>query len=109
MAAGEASGIWLVEIDGQQRRRLTEALEHTIGDFSPAFSPDGRRLAFIRDATVSTNAIHVLSLSPDLRPVGTPVEVAGDRRRAVLGLAWTSDNAGLVFSSGGHRSALHPD
>ena len=98
-------GIWLLEVDGQRRRQLTTSplqREGTFGDGNPAFSRDGRRLAFVRDATLGSSAVYVLPLTPELTPAGSPVKVAGDTRFAILGLDWTSDDRGLVFSSGGH-------
>lgn len=98
-------GIWLLEVDGQQRRQLTTSpvqREGSFGDSNPAFSQDGRRLAFVRDATLGSSAVYVLPLTPELTPAGSPVKVAGDPRFSILGLEWASDDQGLVFSSGGH-------
>jgi Tol biopolymer transport system component/DNA-binding winged helix-turn-helix (wHTH) protein len=104
----EPPGIWLLEVDGPNRRRLTtpqpsnNAPNETFGDVSPAFSFDGRRMAFIRETGPAINAIYVLPLSPELMPAGAPVRIVGDTRSGVLGLAWTPDDSGLVFASGGH-------
>ena len=118
----EPPGIWLLEVDGQKRQRLTtsqpssSAPNESFGDVSPAFSSDGRRMAFIRETGPAINAIYVLPLSPDLTPAGSPVKVVSDTRAGVLGLAWTPDDRGLVFASGGHlgpsrlhRIALSPE
>jgi Tol biopolymer transport system component len=40
---GRDAGIWIVRVDGRGLRRLTQ---HT--DYEPAFSPDGRKIAFKR-------------------------------------------------------------
>jgi Tol biopolymer transport system component len=37
--------IWLVEADGSSRTRLTQSLKN---EYAPTWSPDGRRLAFLR-------------------------------------------------------------
>ncbi len=71
-------------------------------DVSPAFSSDGRRMAFIRETGPAINAIYVLPLSPDLTPAGAPLRVVSNTRSGVLGLAWTPDDSGLVFAAGGH-------
>lgn len=107
LSSSGSSGIWLIEVDGPGRRQLTEAPVQrmdAIGDASPAFSSDGRRMAFIRESSFATsqNAIYVVPLSSDLRVAGTPVQVATDAPRAALGVAWMPGDRGLVFSSGGH-------
>jgi Tol biopolymer transport system component len=45
-------GLWLVEVDGPARRRLTMTPDGNI-DRSPVVSRDGRRLVFIRQLNVS--------------------------------------------------------
>jgi Tol biopolymer transport system component len=97
----EAAGIWLVASDGTETRRLTMVTGHEFGDSGPAFSPDGRNLAFIRERTLSASAVYVLPLSSALTPAGSPKRVTRERA-AVQGLAWMPDGSGLVFSSGGH-------
>ena len=113
----EPRGIWLLEVDGQQRRRLTTAPEQglSMGDASPAFSADGRRIAFVRQTEQLDTVICALPLTADLKPAGMPVKVASDEPRTILGLAWTPDEHHLLFSSAGtlgyawlHRIALAP-
>jgi Tol biopolymer transport system component/DNA-binding winged helix-turn-helix (wHTH) protein len=107
LSSSGSSGIWLLEVDGPERRQLTEASVQSpdaLGDASPAFSSDGRRMAFIRESalSLSQNAIYVVPLSSDLRVAGIPVQVATDAPRAALGVAWMPEDRGLFFSSGGH-------
>ncbi len=115
-SASEPFGLWLVEIDGTETRRLTTPPSPGwVADLAPVFSPDGRRLAFIRSkATIS--AIFILSMSPAMAPAGEPVRVVSDPRRSISGLAWTPDGTSLVYSWGGHlaptrieRLAVSPD
>jgi Tol biopolymer transport system component/DNA-binding winged helix-turn-helix (wHTH) protein len=94
-------GIWLIDVDSAQTRQLTAATEHATGDWGPAFSPDGRYLAFIRELTLSGSAVYVLPLAPDLKPADAPVRITRETGM-VRGVAWTPDGRGLVFSSGGH-------
>jgi serine/threonine protein kinase/Tol biopolymer transport system component len=99
----ESRGLWLLSRDGRPRRRLTISPHTEFGsDFNPAFSSDGRHMAFIRPAGVTANAIHVLALSPAFEPIGSPVPITAKSERH-LGLAWSGDDAALVFSSGGHQ------
>lgn len=115
----DPTGLWIVAVDDGTFRRLTAAPEQrygAFGDVSPVFSADGRAIAFVRETTLSNNAVYVMPVSPGVTPQGPPVKVAGDPRRGVLGLAWTADDRGLMFSSGGHmgqsrlyRVGLTPD
>ena len=97
----EPLGLWLVEIDGAEKRRLTTPPRpgwHA--DYAPVFSPDGRRIAFIR-TRATKDAIFILPVSPAMRPAGEPVEVLSDPRRTqIRGHAWTPDGGSLVFSVG---------
>ena len=68
-------------------------------DSGPAFSPDGRRLAFVRTARYEVADLYVLSLSSDLTPQEDPQRLTfenGPIQRPV----WTPDGRGVVFSRG---------
>jgi Tol biopolymer transport system component len=94
-------GIWLISVDGAGTRQLTEAGEHDFGNWAPAFSPDGRYLAFIREETLSGSAVYVLPLATDLKPAGAPIRITRETAM-VRGLAWAPDARSVVFSTGGH-------
>jgi Tol biopolymer transport system component/DNA-binding winged helix-turn-helix (wHTH) protein len=98
---GSPRGIWLIGLDGAGTRQLTGAGRHDLGDWSPAFSPDGRSLAFIREGTLSASTVYVLPLTTDLKPAGAPIRITRETR-LITGIAWTPDGRSLVFSSGGH-------
>ena len=71
-SASEPFGLWLVAIDGVETRRLTTPPSPDwLADFGPVFSPDGRRIAFIR-TKATNNAIFILPVSPALAPAGDP-------------------------------------
>jgi Tol biopolymer transport system component/DNA-binding winged helix-turn-helix (wHTH) protein len=93
-------GIWLIAVDGSERRRLTESAGGET-DHSPVVSPDGRYLAFLRATTVGRVAIFLVPLASGPAPSGTPRELTyGDY--GVWGLAWMPEGRELVFSTGGH-------
>ena len=92
-------GIWLIAVEGSERRRLTEPPGGH--DLSPVVSPDRRYLAFLRARTVGRVAIFLMPLTSGLAPGGTPRQLTEDDQ-GVIGLAWTSDGRDLVFSAGGH-------
>ena len=89
--------VFLLSVDTGERRRLTSPTEGE--DVSPAFSPDGRTLAFARYAPGFTSDLYLLDLDEDLTPKGEP------RRRTFTEATTTSpvftpDGRDIVFSSG---------
>ncbi len=99
------TGIWLIALEGAARRPLTEVGDLEAGDTSPAFSPDGRYLAFIRARKSASNAVYVLPLSSTSMPIGRPIQLTADSGN-VGGLAWSPDGMSLIFSSGGHQGGI---
>ena len=100
--AGDSPGplsLFLLSADSGERRRLTTPLEGSqVGDVLPAFSPDGRTLAFSRFGSASSD-LYLLDLDQDLNPQGEP------RRRTFMeqnigGHSFTSDGRDIVFSAG---------
>ena len=55
-SANDSAGIWLVALDGELRRPLTNPPSDG-RDHRPAFSPDRTRLAFLRTAGRSTRRV----------------------------------------------------
>ena len=90
-------GVFLLPLDGHEKRRLTSPPPGQWDAF-PALSPDGRTLVFSRG-----NGIFMVPLSSDLRPQGAPKTIMSDT--VADGLAWTVDGrdviAGTVSNSGG--------
>ena len=92
-APDDPFGIFLVSLASGERRRLTTAPENALGDVDPRFSPDGKRLSFIRVFhrarqglfTVESDGSELRQLSSDFFQVS-----AQD---------WTSDGVSIVFGS----------
>jgi Tol biopolymer transport system component len=97
-AADKPVGIFLLDVDaaGAVPQRLTTPPAEAICDILPAFSPDGRTLAFVRVTSHYVHDIYVVSLA-DGRPVGAPRPLTHDKV-PIAGLAWTPDGR-IVFSS----------
>ena len=94
--------VFLLSVDSGERRRLTSPPEDSIiGDVLPAFSPDGRTLAFSRYSSGLKADLHLLDLDEDLNPQGEP------RRRTfmeqlsgAMPQSFTSDGRDIVFGAG---------
>jgi Tol biopolymer transport system component len=63
------------------------------GDVSPAFSPDGKLLAFAREAGPSVQDLYLVPVAG-----GEPKRLTFDSRR-IEGLAWTADGREIIFAS----------
>jgi Tol biopolymer transport system component/DNA-binding winged helix-turn-helix (wHTH) protein len=96
----DALGIWLVATAGGAQRRLTTVSPPDLFEWAPAFTTDGRYLAFIRERTLSSALVYVMPLSR-LTPAGTPQKLSPDPAN-ILALAWRPDGGGLLVSSAGH-------
>jgi len=94
-----ADGLFLVSAQTGEKRRLTEPPRGHRGDWTPAFSPDGRTLAFSRFHGFSASEVYLLPLSAGLEPEGAARRLTDDRlaRTAV----WTRDGRHLLYVTGG--------
>ncbi len=95
------TGLWLVEVDGTRRRRLTEPPSLHV-DRSPRVSADGRRVAFVRGGPASAGVLWVAPLGRDLAPEGPPREIVDLAPRYVGAVAWGADQTSLMYSVGTH-------
>jgi Tol biopolymer transport system component len=96
----EPMSIYLLSSDNGVKRKLTSP-PAGIGDHYPAFSPDGKRLAFVRITHWSANDLYVSELSG-----GEPRRLTFDKLQ-ISGLAWTSDSREIVFASRRIGSTIH--
>jgi len=102
LAAGGQEGgtaLRLVSVETGQSRLLTTPPASSGGDFDPAFSPDGRSLAFVREHGMNVEELWVLPLSKTYDPRGAPKKILADGRRN-HGPVWTPDGSELIFSAG---------
>jgi Tol biopolymer transport system component/DNA-binding winged helix-turn-helix (wHTH) protein len=98
-AQGEArQSLYLFSLDTGEKRRLIVPPPNC-ADGSPAFSPDGRSLAFSRAFTFGVSEVYLVDLSEDLVPKAPPKQLTSGRQ-LLIGLAWTPDGREIVYSSG---------
>lgn len=91
-------GLFLLSAGSGEKRRLT-ASSNRRGHMDPAFSPDGRHLAFRCDNLEYRSEICVLELDKDLRPKGKIERVTRLGVRSTSPV-WTTGGRCLIFSSG---------
>jgi Tol biopolymer transport system component len=96
-ASSEPLGLFLVSVDTGEKRRLTSPVAPVSVDRSPAFSPDGRLLAFSRSFGVQSADLCILYLTGNFRPDREPKLLTNDHRWNDSP-AWLDDRE-LVFSS----------
>ena len=90
--------IFLLSVETGEKRRLTSPSLNASSDHGPAFSPDGRWLAFIHGAPHGN--VHVLGLTGDGSLDGEPRPLTFTFGRSrIRGLDWSADGRSIVFSS----------
>ncbi len=92
--------IWLVPSDGGEPRVLTAA---EVSSLEPAFSPDGKRLAFTRKPDGGKTQLHVMPLD------GGEAEKLTDLPLGVFDPRWLPDGSGIVFASPLIKGHLTPE
>ena len=92
----EPFGLFAIDLATGEKRRLTDS---PYWDASPAVSPDGHTLAFVRVGDGAPASVHTLPISERLDPAGDVRRVTFDERW-VSSLAWTPDGEEIVFSAG---------
>ena len=96
----EPLGLFLVSVESGEKRRLTSPPERGFADSQPAFSPDGRTLAFIRQVSVGVRDIYLLALSEDFQPIGEPKRLTFGDQLTFRQQVWSLDGREIIFSSG---------
>lgn len=95
-------GLFLFHVGRGERRRLAAS----DGSFnSPAFSPDGRFLAYSLCAAQYSCDVYSLQLGPGMAPKGAPRRLTHEGV-SIIGLAWTADGESIVYSAS-HNAGLN--
>ena len=100
VGASGRHALFLLSLDSGEMRRLLPEQDNGEGDASPAFSPDGRWLAFGRFTFPSCSELLLQRLSPKMKPIGAPLSIkeAGVNPKAPV---WMPDGKRLLFIEGG--------
>jgi Tol biopolymer transport system component len=102
----EPWALFLVSVESGERLRLTSPPHDVTGDFAPAFAPNGKAIAFVRESTWGVRDLFLLPFD------GAPAALREPRRLTTGHLphhaAWSPDGRDLISSSGsmGSSSAL---
>jgi eukaryotic-like serine/threonine-protein kinase len=99
-STAEPSALFLLSVDTGEKRRLTSPPKQFWGDFEPAFSPDGRSLAFGRSIDPSSaglSELYLLAFSDGFKPAGEPKQITFGSQGA-FGPAWTADGREIIYS-----------
>src|SRR5262249_49755322 len=91
--------IVLIRAADGSKQKVTLPPERIIGDTSPAFSPDGRSLAFLRAFSSGVSEVYVAPAA------GGPAQRITEDNRSVVAVAWTRDGRSIVFSSDRARNS----
>ena len=89
-SVSEPPGIYLIPTQGGESRPLTHAIPPSY-DAHPAFSPDGRRLAYASCNRVAPCHLEVLDLDAGTAAAGPARRLPEPPGTRITGLAWTRD------------------
>ena len=85
--------IELTGVETGERRAVTRPPDGVLGDSSPSFSPDGKRLAFARNITEGVSDVFKIDLD------GSAEKRLTFDNRDTMGMGWSADGGSVVFSS----------
>ncbi|HWO02136.1 MAG TPA: protein kinase [Blastocatellia bacterium] len=92
----EPTKIFLVSPDTSAKHTLTSPSAENVGDFNPAFSPDGQSVAFVRKSSVESSDKSDIYIVPITG--GEPRRLTFDNT-SFAGLTWSTDGREIIFSS----------
>ncbi len=89
----EPFGIFLIDVETAERRRITLPSGDVIGDVDPRFSPDGTQISFVRMTYRYQHDLYVADVAG-----GSPRPVTTDKRQ-IGGHDWKRDGKTVIYSS----------
>ncbi|MBB5205982.1 Tol biopolymer transport system component/DNA-binding winged helix-turn-helix (wHTH) protein [Inhella inkyongensis] len=98
-AGASEPGLYAMPAEGGPPQRLTQAPNSAQGDHQPAWSPDGQRLAFVRqDPQDGSRDLYELSWR-DGRAVGEPRRLTRLQMDSLHGLSFAANGQDLILST----------
>ena len=103
---GEEPGLFVLSEKEKEKRRLTTFPKTQLRESDPAFSPDGRTLAFVRISNYSFSDLYLLPLTADARRADAPRRIGEQfqrerERHSITQPTWTPDGHSIVFVADG--------
>jgi len=92
-----AASIWVVSTESGEPHRVSTPPKGYLYDISPAFSPDGRTLAFVRARDTYSRAVILQDMNRDGTPQVNQREATG-YDRTLQDLTWQADGRGLILT-----------
>jgi serine/threonine protein kinase len=102
--SSDLSGLFLRSIETGTRQRITTAPVGAF-DFDPAFSPDGRWLAFTRNSRMGYSEIYRIPLTEEYLPAGQEEQLTFEVKYSGSPV-WVKDGEEILFSSGSWQSSV---
>ena len=99
----ELAGIYLFSLITRTKQRLTTTVENSWGDVLPAFSPDGKILAFARNYYGTVSELCMMDMA------GGEVHQLTNDGAGVASTAWIPDGKEIFFGSQRRRSSTMSD
>ena len=94
----EPASVWMVSTESGEHHRASNLPKSYLAEFSPAFSPDGSTLAYIRARDTYSRAVVLQDVNRDGTTSGREREITSYERR-IEGLAWQPDSRGLILAA----------
>jgi dipeptidyl aminopeptidase/acylaminoacyl peptidase len=98
IGAAENDRILLVSVETGEVRPITQPPSNELGDYLPAFSPDGSAILFVRQTKMTPGDICHLSLGPGYVPREEPQKLPTPGLRPV-GAEWAGRGREIVFGT----------
>lgn len=96
---GAPPSLYRVDLDSGQKRRITTAEATGTGDWCPAFSPDGRTLAFLRNTgSRRLSPLYVMGVTSKGLPAGQPRQIESGPTE-FADFDWSADGRSLICTT----------